>query len=291
MGDCFYCHKPAGLFRSSHRECQTAFEAEMTAKAEAEDRRTKASGQLERDLNAAMADHAIPLADVEGMVARGLEDEVIALADRQGLLVSAWEHAVTRYLADDLLTDQEEARIQDAIERFNLPPRELDRNGALSKVGKAALLKLVVGGGTPNVETPPDFPINLQKSERLVWVSNDVRYLEDKVRRETVGRSKGVSVRVVSGVYVRMGAFKGKPVFSTERVEVGKGSLYVTDKNLYFYSRAQSMRIPFSKIVSFEQFTDGLGLMRDAASAKPQFFIDGDGWFLYNLVTNLAYRD
>lgn len=31
-----------------------------------------------------------------------------------------------------------------------------------------------------------------------------------------------------------------------------------------------------------------LYLMRDAASAKPQIFITGDGWFTYNLVTNLA---
>ena len=122
-------------------------------------------------------------------------------------------------------------------------------------------------------------------------LSTYVRMLEDKVRRETVGRSQGVSVRVVSGVYVRLGAFKGKPVFSTERVEVGVGTLYVTDKNLYFYSRAQSVRIPYGKIVSFEQFSDGLGFMRDAASAKPQFFINGDGWFLYNLITNLAYRE
>jgi hypothetical protein len=28
--------------------------------------------------------------------------------------------------------------------------------------------------------------------------------------------------------------------------------------------------------------------MRDAANAKPQFFITGDGWFTYNLVTNLS---
>jgi len=45
---------------------------------------------------------------------------------------------------------------------------------------------------------------------------------------------------------------------------------------------------PYAKIVSFEPFSDGLGLVRDAAIAKPQIFVTGDGWFTYNLVTNLS---
>ena len=36
--------------------------------------------------------------------------------------------------------------------------------------------------------------------------------------------------------------------------------------------------------------TDGIGVMRDAQTAKPQEFRTGDGWFIYNLVTNLAQR-
>ena len=290
MGDCVHCGKPAGFFKSAHPECRTAYQAEMTAKAEAEDRRTAESEQFSRDLNAAVANHSVSLVAVDEMVARALEAGVIDLQDRSRLLSSAWSYAVERFLLDDLLTDQEEERVLGFIERFSLSAAELNKDGLLSRLQKVGVLKLLVNGGElPAVTT--SVPINLQKTERLLWIENDVRMLEDKVRRETVGRSQGVSVRVVSGVYVRLGAFKGKPVFSTERVEVGVGTLYVTDKNLYFYSRAQSVRIPYGKIVSFEQFSDGLGFMRDAASAKPQFFINGDGWFLYNLITNLAYRD
>jgi len=35
-------------------------------------------------------------------------------------------------------------------------------------------------------------------------------------------------------------------------------------------------------------YSDGIGIHRDAASAKPQIFVTGDGWFTYNLVVNLA---
>lgn len=292
MGDCVHCGKPAGFFKSSHRECQAAYDAELARKAEAEASRSAEASKLARELKAAMADLSVPLVDVESVIARGLEAELFPLHGRQRLVVEAWEFAVDRFLQDDLLTDEEEARLTQAAERFALPAAQMNPAGGLTRFAKASILKGVMrGDDLPCIDTPPDFPFNLQKTERVVWIDHGVRYLEDKVRRETVGGSRGVSVRVVSGVYVRLGAFKAKPVFSTERVEVATGSLCVTDRSLYFRSPAHSMRIPFGKIVSFEQFSDGLGLMRDAASAKPQFFMNGDGWFLYNLVTNLAYRD
>ena len=40
--------------------------------------------------------------------------------------------------------------------------------------------------------------------------------------------------------------------------------------------------------VSVNPCADGIGVMRDAQTAKPQTFRTGDGWFIYNLVTNLA---
>ena len=44
----------------------------------------------------------------------------------------------------------------------------------------------------------------------------------------------------------------------------------------------------YRRTVSFEPYRDGSGIMRDAQTAKPQTFVTGDGWFVYNLATNLA---
>ena len=44
----------------------------------------------------------------------------------------------------------------------------------------------------------------------------------------------------------------------------------------------------YDKIVDFEPYSDGFGIMRDAQAAKPQDFKTGDGWFASNLTTNLA---
>ena len=64
----------------------------------------------------------------------------------------------------------------------------------------------------------------------------------------------------------------------------------MTDKHIYFHGSRKSFRVRFDKIVSFDQFGDGFGIMRDAQTAKPQSFRTGDGWFVYNLVTNLSSR-
>ena len=37
------------------------------------------------------------------------------------------------------------------------------------------------------------------------------------------------------------------------------------------------------RIVSFDPHDDGLGIMRDAQTARPQAFRTGDAWFAYNL--------
>jgi hypothetical protein len=69
---------------------------------------------------------------------------------------------------------------------------------------------------------------------------------------------------------------------------VDTGIAVITAKNIYFCGPAKSFRVAYKKIVSFQPFSDGFGITRDAISAKPQIFVTGDGWFAYNLVTNLA---
>ena len=56
----------------------------------------------------------------------------------------------------------------------------------------------------------------------------------------------------------------------------------------FFAGSSKRFRVAYNKIVTFEPFSDGIGIQRDAASAKPQSFETGDGWFTYNLITNLA---
>ena len=45
----------------------------------------------------------------------------------------------------------------------------------------------------------------------------------------------------------------------------------------------KKFRVRYDKIVSFEPYSDGLGVPHDAQTAKPQTFRTGGSWFTYNL--------
>ena len=129
---------------------------------------------------------------------------------------------------------------------------------------------------------------NLMKPEQLVWVIRDVDYLETVVRRERRGTSHGAYIRVALGLYYRPSTFRSRPIEWEETVHAGTGTLGLTTKHIYFAGSRKRFRVRYDRIVAFEPFSDGFGIMRDAQTAKPQSFRTGDGWFAYNLAANLA---
>ena len=155
-------------------------------------------------------------------------------------------------------------------------------------VQAGVLRDLLEGKITKRIDVTGELPFNLQKSEELVWAFNGVKYFEVRSRTSYSGGYSGVSVRVAKGLYYRTGSFRGSPSVTSEAIQVDTGVLGVTTKHIYFSGSQKSFRVPYQKIVSFIPYNDGFGLQRDAQTAKPQSFVVGDGWFVYNLVANLA---
>ena len=99
-----------------------------------------------------------------------------------------------------------------------------------------------------------------------------------------------MSFKITKGLYYRTSAFKGKPVQTELQKHIGIGSLYLTDKNLYFYSPNKTIKIPYKNILSLQQYEDGIEIQRDGNSSKPQLYKNVDGWFTYNLISNLVQQ-
>lgn len=273
MANCKYCGQPAGFLRQKHKDCDAKFKSGCSA--------------IIKEALAAIqnSDDFDSLKNRAGAIS---SQSHIAPAEQQQLLISAWEHAVETFLNDGVLDQSEEAKLVQYKNYFLLNDNDLDRNGALTKTAKAGAIRDLLEGRIPKrVSVDGGVAINLQKNEQIIWAFPSTEYLEDKTRRQYVGRSSGVSVRVMKGVYYRTSAFKGHPVEYTERVSQGRGMMVVTNKHIYFHGPAKSFRIPFQKIVSFEPYSNGIGITKDAANAKTQTFINGDGWFIYNLVSNI----
>ncbi len=95
-----------------------------------------------------------------------------------------------------------------------------------------------------------ELPVVLQKGERLIWRNWNTEYAEIRPYTFHVGSSSGFSIRLGKGLYYRRSAFKGYPVTVTGPQLMGSGILYVTDRNLYFFSFNKTVRISYDKVIS-----------------------------------------
>ncbi|MEK7231548.1 MAG: hypothetical protein AAB115_05940 [Pseudomonadota bacterium] len=204
-------------------------------------------------------------------------------------LIKGWEVAVEHFLEDSALDADEEKNLVSFMDRLKLSRDALDQNGAFSRVVKAGVIRDLLEGKVPNrIKIAQPLPFNFQKSEQLIWVFSNVDYLEDRAKTKYEGGSHGVSIRIMKGLYYRVGAFKGEAVSRTERLHVDTGLLGVTTKHIYFSGPKKSLRVRHDNIVSLRPYSDGIAIVRDTATAKPQIFVTSDGWFIHNLLTNVA---
>lgn len=281
MGNCAYCGESVGFLRRKHPECEREHKERQRIIAEGRDR---INAEVLRVIKGAEK-----FSELEKTIAEIEKLSFFPTSERNSILVSGWEASVDKFLEDGVLDEAEEKRLVEFKNHFSLSQNDLDKSGAFTKIVKAAVLREVLSGVIPQrVSVDGNISINFQKGEQVVWAFPTSEYLEDKTKRQYVGGSQGVSLRVMKGVYYRVGAFKGHAVERTERVHIDTGWVVATSKHIYFSGPSKSLRVPYSKIISFLPFSDGFGILRDTTTAKPQIFITGDGWFSYNLVTNLA---
>jgi len=274
VGNCLHCGKSAGWFRSKHKECEAKHEAG-------------------RERIIALAQRAVKdgsdLAAAQDEVGRVAASAFVPTDMVPKLWMTAWENAVQGALEDSVLTAEEETTLLRAAEHLGWKQDDLYANGAFAKLVQAGVLRDLMEGKLPSrYEVKGQLPFNFQKGEELLWAFPGVQYYEVRTRRTFVGGSQGFSVRVARGVYYRVGGFRGEAVQNAETVLVDTGLVGVTQKHLYFAGPLKSFRVRFDKIVSFTPYSDGIGFQRDALTAKPQALLTGDGWFIYNLVTNLS---
>jgi hypothetical protein len=204
------------------------------------------------------------------------------------VFMARWDRAVAGALEDGVLSVDEEKRLTDAAEVFGHDQVALNPRPTYQQLVKAAVLREILEGTIPERLKVQGLNLVLQRGEKIVWVFPNTEYLEQRTIRSFAGVSHGLSIRVMKGVYYRPAMFRGEPVERTTTVSRGKGALVITSKHVSFVGPARTVRLPYKKIVAVQPYRDGIGIQRDAATARPMSFVTGDGWFAYNLVTNLA---
>ena len=227
-----------------------------------------------------------------------LANSRLYVRQRRAAALSAWRSAVRRLVDDGILTTESEEALAEFLTYFDLEAMtEFEESSELRMFIQATTLRRSLDGDFLDLhaaarEHDHQIPFNLLKSETLVLLGQGAHYSTVETRREFRGSSHGLSIRLARGLYYRPSSFAGRSVTSEQMTHVDTGMLGITTKHLYFHGPAKRFRVRYDKIVSFEPYSDGLGFMRDNLRAKPETFTVGedDGWFLYNLVTNLAQR-
>ena len=212
----------------------------------------------------------------------------LSLPQQEDIQQQVFQLASTNYLADGLLSDKEQATLEEYSTTFAIPLNTtsalaLPANSPMEKANQAIILKNMQKGVLPNFSSYP-LPIMLAAKEKLIWQHQNISMYNEKIEREFVGRRSGFSVRVMKGVYYHIGGSKGHPVEHSSMVKEGVGTLFLTNKNIIFYSTTKSVRIPYSKIVAVVPYSDGIEIQKDG-NAKRQIFQGFDSWFLMNLLS------
>lgn len=274
MGKCKYCGRDAGFFSSKHEECEQNYQKGLSA-----------IRQIITTCFIRKEDFYLKAADIKRICADSYIDE----ASFNKELRLAFDEAVEGYLDDGIIDSAEERMVARFVQFSELPQNFLNANKSLEKVMQAKVLQDLLQGNVPapRITIAGDFPFMLGKTEHLLWLFRNITLHQQKTKREYVGRTRGVSVRVMKGVYYRTGGFKGQPVETTYMQKIGVGSVCLTDKHLYFSSPEKSLKIPYSKILTVESYSNGVGLQKDGANDKPLFFEDLNSWFTYNVIANL----
>ncbi len=272
MGDCIYCKKPVGFLRVKHMEC------------------VKKHEQGVNELMKILKNPLNPKKLLPDMVTQSRQiasDSYIDDKEYNQIVDRVWNACVEKVFEDGVLTEEEESRIKDIATAFNFTQDKLNTDPAFIKVVQGSILRDILNGEIPSkFSADADLPFNFKSGEKLIWVFT-CSYSEMKVVKQFVGSSQGYSVRIAKGVYYRASAFKGMPIEKNIIAPVDAGLLAITDKSLYFAGSVKSFRIQYNKIITLMLYDNGVGIQREAQTAKPQIFDVGSGWFIYNLLSNL----
>lgn len=274
MGKCKYCGKDTGFLRSKHEECERRFNQGLAA-----------IKQIVAGCFASKEDFYLKDSEIKRIASEAHIDDVSFKCE----LCQVFDNAIEHYLDDGVIDATEERTVARFVQYSGLSQNVLNANHSLEKVVQSKVLQDILQGNTPapRITITGDFPFLLSKTEHLIWLFRNVTLHQQKVRREYVGRTRGMSFRIMKGVYYRTGGFKGHPVETSYMQRIGIGSVCLTDRNLYFASPDKSLKIPYNKILSIESFSNGISLQKDGVNDKPIFLEGINSWFTYNVIANL----
>ncbi len=117
-------------------------------------------------------------------------------------------------------------------------------------------------------------PFVVQSTETVIYGSKFNELWTTKTERHYQAGNRGMSLRIMKGVSVRVGNTAGKSVSQEVREELDGGQILATTKHIYYEKNGRPQRVALAKIIGTELFDNGktIKIMPDGARAKPLYF-------------------
>jgi ribosomal protein L30E len=274
MGNCIYCGLKAGIFSNYHKECKFL--------------NTSGKERISEVLKNAII-NSFDLNEINIEIESIINDNFIKKDEVRPILVRAYEKAVGELLENGEISIVAEAELSKYQKYYNLKQIELNVNGAMEKIAKAAIVRDILLGRVEKIEIgyEGNLPFIFQKSEKLIWVFNNAEYLEKQNKIQYQGKTSGISIKIAKGLHYRTGSFKGNPIATQELKFIDTGIVALTDLSIYFASNSKKFKVPYNKLIAIEPFFDAIEFQKDGTSSKPQIIRGIDGSFCYNIISNL----
>lgn len=271
MGNCIYCGKPAGFLRKIHKECRHSH--------------NEAAIKIPEFFVEALAS-AMESAHFKTMIEEIARQRYVGLTELRQLEISGLQKMIMFASSGGMeLTQEKEQRIVQLSNAFGITANELGDSGL--RLAKTQILRRLDEGKYPENIQMGELPIIMEHDEKPIWLYNNVAYFKPRKKTRYVGGSQGISIRVMRGVYYRVGSYRGEPIQTQYLAEEGKGVLLLTSRNVYFWSPQKAIKLPIRKILAMQPYADGIQIMRDAANAVPNYFELDDPLFACDAISRL----
>ena len=210
------------------------------------------------------------------------------------LLLRAWERAVLRLLGDAGIDLDREAALLRYARHFALDDGELDRYGMLRQFIQGTAIATSAAGLIPHRMTFPDAVVaslGLDRSEQPVWVFDDAEYRLGRLPPDRAVTITGVAAAGRTLPYYPPQLFVGRPPAPSEGWEtIATGRMALTSHGLRLRSSTADVALSYDAVHRWEPCQDGIGAVVSQPGQPEQLaaFLNGDGWFAYNLARNLS---
>jgi hypothetical protein len=293
MGNCRFCGKSAGWFSDSHEACTLAAQAGVN--------------EIKTIVSSAVADAMEgKTLDVRFAVEQVRAAKLVPVDEVRTAVMESWSTAASEAALKEPLPAERQTAVSKVYEDLGLTGQEMKRLEGFRATALSFILWAIVND-EESIYTDAmvsQNPFNLKSGEIPIAFFGSVVYSEETTTMSYEGGYRGLSVRVLPGVYSHFGGFKGQPVETNAMKEIDYGGMLLTTKSLYFGGDHTTFCIPISSVLSFRPQPDGIGLSRNSTHGKPEVFAillpDANGgptpatpsmgWFLFNALHFLASK-